>query len=87
MKFLKIVIGALFIFGSVAFVLSINLPQDVKEAFSDKYPKATSVQWDKDSYSQWQAEFNMDGQTYIAIFQDDGTWMTTKKEKVLIFRD
>ncbi|MEB8329536.1 hypothetical protein OO009_09210 [Flavobacteriaceae bacterium KMM 6897] len=87
MKIVKIVIGALFIFGAVAFVMSINIPEEVNDAFSNTYPAATSIQWDKDSNSQWQAEFNMEGQTYIATLQHDGTWLASKKEDVINTRD
>lgn len=87
MKILKIVIGALFIFGAIVFVMSINIPSEVNDAFSRKYPSATSVQWDKDSSANWQAEFSMDGQEYIATLQEDGTWVTISKGKLLDARD
>ena len=83
MKIVKIVIGILFILGAVVFVMSISIPHEVREAFTTKYPSAKSVQWDKDALAQWQAEFTMEGQDYIATLQEDGTWTAIKKREVL----
>ena len=57
-----------------------NVPGKVKEAFNKKFPNAASVEWGKESDTEFEAEFTMNGKDYSANFNTDGTWMETEME-------
>lgn len=81
MKAIKVVLAALLV--SVMFSFSIageKVPQKVKDAFAQKFPTAKSVKWDKESNTEWEAEFKMDKMEYSANFMADGTWKETEHE-------
>tara|TARA_R110000744_G_scaffold273107_1_gene386012 strand:- start:1421 stop:1885 length:465 start_codon:yes stop_codon:yes gene_type:complete len=70
------------IIGSViyAFGLNIETPQRVKEAFSMKFPTVKKVKWEKESVTEWEAEFKIKSIEYSASFLEDGTWKETEHE-------
>ena len=84
MKSKKFIIGlslaALFGTGLFAYAGDGSVPTRVKEAFAKKFPQAKKVKWDKESDSEWEAEFKMDGVEYSANFLEDGTWKETEHE-------
>ncbi len=55
-----------------------NLPENIKNAFTEKFPNATDVKWDMENASEWEAEFKMDGKEYSANFDIKGAWMETE---------
>lgn len=55
-----------------------NVPGKVKTAFSQKFPNAKKVDWDKENGSEWEAEFRMNGKKYSANFDADGNWKETE---------
>lgn len=57
-----------------------STPSSVKSAFEKKFPKAKSVEWEKENDSEWEAEFKMNGVEYSANFSNDGTWKETEHE-------
>lgn len=57
-----------------------NVPEKVKSGFSQKFPNASSVKWDKESDTEWEAEFKMNGKDYSANFTIDGKWKETEYE-------
>lgn len=57
-----------------------QVPQVVSAAFSEKFPEAKSVQWEKENASEWEAEFQFNGQKYAANFALDGAWKETEYE-------
>jgi len=57
-----------------------KVPQAVKDAFSKKFPTAQKVGWDKESETEWEAEFKMNKMEYSANFLSDGTWKETEHE-------
>lgn len=78
MKNLFLVSLILAVFGFSACGQKANVPAKVKTAFSQKFPQATNVNWDKESATEWEAEFKMDGNKYSANFDQDGHWKETE---------
>lgn len=66
--------------GIYAFGTNENAPQKVKDAFAKKFPAVKKVKWDKESDTEWEAEFKMKGTEYSANFLTDGTWQETEHE-------
>ncbi|NOX66308.1 MAG: hypothetical protein GXO85_11105 [Chlorobi bacterium] len=81
MKNLIFVIGVAAIFSINACAQSENsVPEKVKTAFSQKFPNATKIKWDKESKNAWEAEFKMNGKEYSANFSTEGIWQETEYE-------
>ncbi len=57
-----------------------SAPQKVKDAFAQKFPNATNVEWEKESDAEWEAEFKMNGKEHSSNFMEDGTWVETEYE-------
>jgi hypothetical protein len=57
-----------------------KVPQAVKDAFAKKFPTAEKVDWDKESATEWEAEFKMNTLEYSANFLEDGSWQETEHE-------
>ncbi len=56
-----------------------KIPSTVTEAFKEKYPDATSVEW-RDKLSVFSAIFVNDGVTYEARYNSKGEWLNTEHE-------
>lgn len=54
-----------------------KIPAEVTDAFKDKYPEATNVEW-KDKLTNFVAVFKMDGIQYEARFTKKGFWKDTE---------
>ena len=54
-----------------------KIPAEVTDAFTGKYPQATSVEW-RDKLSGFTATFMLDSATHIASFNNKGTWENTE---------
>ncbi len=55
-------------------------PAAVKNAFSQKFPAAKKVKWEKENANEWEAEFKMNGKEYSANFTANGDWAETEYE-------
>jgi hypothetical protein len=55
-----------------------KIPAEVTNAFTAKYPNATSVEW-RDKLSSFTASFQLDSQTFIAQFSNKGEWENTEE--------
>ncbi|NOX46151.1 MAG: hypothetical protein GXO89_04145 [Chlorobi bacterium] len=78
----------LFVIVAIAATFSLNacaqtgkeVPAKVKATFSQKFPDAKKIKWDKENDNEWEAEFKMNGNEYSANFSSDGTWKETEHE-------
>ena len=57
-----------------------DVPELVKTAFSKKFPSVKKVDWEKESDTEWEAEFRMNRTEYSANFSLDGRWLETEHE-------
>ncbi len=82
MKIIKGFLSVLLSIGLFAFgtVQGDKVPQKVKEAFQKKFPTVSSVDWEKESENEWEAEFKMNKIEYSANFLKNGTWVETEHE-------
>ncbi len=79
MKNLFLVIAVAAIFSLTACARSgKSVPAKVKTAFSQKFPNAKKVSWDKENAHEWESEFKMNGTADSASFATDGTWKETE---------
>lgn len=80
MKNLVLVFFVFAIFSFSACGQKENVPTKVKTAFSEKFPYAKKVKWDKENAKEWEAEFKMNGKEYSSNFTLEGTWKETEYE-------
>jgi len=80
MKIIKVLLTVLITSTMFSFCSGQKVPQKVTDAFAQKFPTAKSVKWDKESTTEWEAEFKMNKVEYSANFLEDGTWKETEHE-------
>ncbi len=80
MKTLKLSVIAVLFASFAACAQKSTVPVNVNAAFMQKFPNAKKVSWDKENETEWEAEFNMNGQDYSANFSSTGNWMETEYE-------
>lgn len=69
---------ALMIAGTTLCAQIRKIPAAVTDAFKQKYPNASGVEW-KDKLTGFRAEFKMNGESYDAKFSNKGEWQQTEK--------
>ena len=55
-----------------------KVPEVVKTAFSNKFPAASEIKWEKESKTELEANFKMNNTDVSANFKLDGTWVETE---------
>lgn len=56
----------------------VKVPGAVKTAFSNKFPGATGLKWEKENKSELEANFKMNNTDVSANFKLDGSWVETE---------
>jgi len=56
----------------------IKVPENVAASFKAKYPSAQKVEWSKESDTEFEAEFEMNGKEMTANFDTSGKWLVTE---------
>jgi hypothetical protein len=69
----------LFLGVTTSFAQVRKIPAEVTEAFKQKYPSATNVEW-RDKLSTFSAIFESDNIQYEARFNSKGEWQLTENE-------
>lgn len=57
-----------------------NIPVRVKKELLAKYPTATSVKWEMENKTTYEAVFKLNSEPVSANFSKDGKWLETEKE-------
>jgi uncharacterized membrane protein YkoI len=79
MKNLSLLIGTVAIFSlNACGPTNKDVPTEVQSTFTQKFPEATKVKWDKENDTEWEAEFLLNGKEYSANFDNTGTWLETE---------
>lgn len=77
----KIMLFSLFALFLGATAYSANPPAAVVAAFKQKFPNAQDVDWSKEKNGDWEAEFELPGNSEMsATFAADGRWLETETE-------
>lgn len=57
-----------------------DIPSDLTQTFSSKYPKAQKVSWHKINQFEYRASFMVNGKKMKATFSEDGGVLSTEKQ-------
>ncbi|MBN8836798.1 MAG: PepSY-like domain-containing protein [Sphingobacteriia bacterium] len=69
-------------FISIAFVTTAQtkIPVTVENAFKQKFPNAQNVKWAKESKTEYEAAFTINGKKASANFNTKGEWVETEMQ-------
>lgn len=79
LAYITIIIAALG-FQSCSKKSEVKVPEAVKDGFTAKFADGHNVIWDKENDTDYEAEFEMEGRSYSAIFDMYGIWKATEYE-------
>lgn len=79
MKHLMCIVLAVLGFSTHNFA-QVKVPSEVQKAFNQQFPNASQVKWDKESKTEYEASFTMQGNKYSANFTAEGKWLETESE-------
>ena len=58
----------------------ITVPAAVASAFESRFPRAADVEWGKESDTEFEAEFTLNGKSMSANFDTSGKWLETESK-------
>lgn len=56
------------------------VPDAIRSAFDEKFPKADDVEWKLEENGNWEVEFELDEEESSATFSAEGKWLETETE-------
>jgi len=56
----------------------VKVPDAVKNTFSNKFPTASNIKWEKENKTELEANFKMNNTDVSANFKLDGSWVETE---------
>ena len=74
----SILVLALILLGGVIACSQTKAPEKAVAAFKAKFPAAKDVEWGKESATEFEAEFELNGMDVSANFSADGEWLETE---------
>ena len=75
----RIIVTSIFVTLTAGLVAQkTNVPAKVTTAFNAKFPGAKDVKWGKESKTEYEAEFKLNGNGISANFKADGSWTETE---------
>jgi hypothetical protein len=78
---LLIVLVAILTSSLVAYkAMEKEVPENVKTAFTEKFPSAEKIKWEMENAIEWESEFRLDGKEFSATFNLEGVWQETEQE-------
>ena len=78
---LQVIFTLLFLFSPLfSCAPEVTVPKTVIDVFASKFEQASSIEWKKESQTEWEAEFVMNGINYSAKFDINGKWLETENE-------
>lgn len=57
----------------------VKVPAPAENAFKKMFPSATNIKWDKESKTEYEASFELNGKKGSANFSATGEWLETEK--------
>ncbi len=57
-----------------------DVPQEVKDAFKKKYPRASDPEWRKAGDNEYDVDYESGNRVYISKFTADGKWLETETD-------
>ncbi len=64
--------------GTIIHAQKIKVSEIVQKAFSQKFPTAKNVKWDKEGKDEFEAAFEIDGKKGSANYNINGEWLETE---------
>jgi hypothetical protein len=55
-----------------------KVPQAVKKALTERFPKAQNIQWEMEGENDYEADFSIEGGNHSAGFDATGKWLETE---------
>jgi hypothetical protein len=64
--------------ANLSAICQVKVPDAVKTAFTNKFPGASEIKWEKENKNKLEANFKMNNTVVSANFSLDGTWVETE---------
>jgi Putative beta-lactamase-inhibitor-like, PepSY-like len=64
--------------ANLSAICQVKVPDAVKTAFTNKFPGASEIKWEKENKNELEANFKMNKTVVSANFSLDGTWVETE---------
>ena len=59
---------------------NVKVLEKILTSFKSKFPDAIKIKWEMENETEWEADFELNGQKYSANFNSNGEWVETEFE-------